>query len=121
MAKNVQLIETGEQYKDEVNDGTLDPHHVVQRPAGQFEDDEQEQDGGEQCDGRVDEGTRLEFDKAVLAEEGRLDQPGCPQAEEDVKDVGPHRVADRHVGQPAAGYYHTAYEFRDGSPGGKNG
>ena len=63
-------------------------------------EEDQEEDGSDQDDGRVEETFVDDGRWLSRLEEESLDEPGCSETDENIEDVAADGVTDGHVAQP---------------------
>ncbi len=97
LAEDVELVQGGDDHEDEVPDEQDDAELAVQPPPVEVGGHNQEDDGGEQAEGGVDESPALDGDGLARGDNGRLEEPGEPEADQDVEHIAADRVRDRHV------------------------
>ena len=78
---------------------------------------DEEDDGGEEGEGGVEDPLVLDHDHWARLDDGRLEEPGEAQTDEDVEDVAADGVADGHVAQALLHHGDAGEGVLDADPG----
>lgn len=121
LAKDVELVQSRDDHEDEVPNEEHDAKLAIQSPAVEVGGNDEKSDGGKQTEGGVDQALALDQDMAAGADDGRLQEPGQAQTDQDVKDVAADGIGDGHVAMALLDHGNAAQGIGDTDSGSDEG